>query len=148
MRMGTTGIQSVAAPGTHTPAEAEEAAYKLSNRLAPGALTQFLLESVGPRVTAASLGLADARPLRRWAAGELAPREHAVDQRLRTLFRVVYEITAVFGAATATSFLRSSNPELDDDAPLLVLREDDSDEAAVLERHRRVLAAARAFLEG
>lgn len=146
--MGTTETQTVAIPVDLTPAEAEEAAYKLSNQLAPAPLTQFLLATIGPRVTAASLGLADARPLRRWAAGELSPREHAVEHRLQTLFRVVYEITGVFGAATATSFLRSSNPQLDDDAPLLVLREDAPNEAAMLEQHRRVVAAARAFLEG
>jgi hypothetical protein len=76
------------------------------------------------------------------------PREYVAEQRLLTLFRVVYEITAVYGSATATSFLRSSNPQLDDEAPLLLLRADTPDEAGALEQHRRVLGAARAFLEG
>ena len=132
-----------------TPHEAEDAAFKLSAQLPTAELTRYLLETVGPRVTAASLGLADARMLRRWATTPNAePRDQFMDVKLRALYRVVHAITAVFGAATAAGFLRSSNPQLDDDAPLLVLRAEAADEDAVQDQARRVLAAARAFLEG
>jgi len=105
-------------PGTATPQEAEDRAFKEATTQSPAAMTRYLLETVGPRVTAASLGLSDARQLRRWSTGEAEPRQVLIADRLRTLFRVVFEITAVFGAATAATFLRSSNPQLDDSAPL------------------------------
>lgn len=134
--------------GAATPQDAEEAAYKESTRQAPAALTRYLLETIGPRVTAASLGLADARQLRRWSTDEAHPRQQVREDRLRVLFRVVHEISAVFGPATAATFMRSSNPQLDDSAPLLVLRAGGADPDEAYEGQRKVLAAARAFLEG
>lgn len=134
-------------PGSAVPQEAEERAYKLSLQADPAVMTRFLLESVGPRVTAACLGMADARQLRRWGSGLNQPRQSVLEDRLRVLFRVTHEITAVYGAATAAAFLRSANPQLDDNAPLLVLRTDGDDDT-VRESLRQVIAAARAFLEG
>ncbi len=141
-------MQTIHVPaGTTAPQEAEELAYKESVTQDPAAMTRFLLETVGPRVAAASLGLADARQLRRWSTGSSQPRELVQGDRLRTLFRVVHEISAVFGPATAATFMRSSNPQLDDSAPLLVLRSGE-DEQEALEAQRKVISAARAFLEG
>jgi hypothetical protein len=56
----------------------------------------------------------------------------------------VYAITLVYGrASVATSFLRSANPQLDDEAPLVLLASEPVDQV-----QRRLLAATRAFLEG
>ena len=49
----------------------------------------YLLESIGPRITSAALGLADARQLKRWAAEDVEPREHAVGLRLDAVYWVV-----------------------------------------------------------
>lgn len=104
----------------------------------------FLLKTVGPRITAAALGLADARQLKRWAADETAePREHSVGLRLDALFWIVRAIVPVYSPAVAARFLRSANPQLHDEAPLVVLRAAEDEEAV-----NRVLVATRAFLEG
>ena len=62
---------------------------------------------------------------------------------LTVLFRVAYAVCLLYGAATAALFLRSANPQLDDQAPLVLLRQ--SDVEVVQER---LAAATRSFLEG
>lgn len=123
--------------------EADEAAYKASLRADLTEQTVFLLDHVGPRVTAAALGLKDARPLKAWATGDTGPKSAAVAERLRILFRIVYAIAGVYGGRTASAFLRSANPQLDNESPLILLRADDP---AQIEA--RLLGAMRAFLEG
>ena len=123
--------------------EAQERAYKVSLTSSVTEQSQFLLESIGPRITAAAIGLADARPLQAWSKGQASPKEGAVEDRLRILFRLTYAISAVYGANTAAAFLRSSSPALDDEAPLVLLRE-----YPPAESEGPLLATARAFLEG
>lgn len=103
----------------------------------------YLLRTVGPRIAAAALGLSDARQLKRWAAtGDKEPREHDVAARLDALYWIVQAIMGCYSAAVAARFLRSANPQLDDEAPLIVLG------AAETDAIRQVLVATRAFLEG
>lgn len=124
--------------------QAEEDAFKSSLRTSVQEQTNFLLEHVGPRVTAAALGLADARPLNAWRTGDVGgPKSASVVERLRILYRIVHAIESVYGAATASAFLRSSNPQLDDSSPILLLRNGQPDEV-----EPPLLAATRAFLEG
>lgn len=103
----------------------------------------YLLGSVGPRIATAALGLSDARQLERWASENLEPREHDVAARLDALYWIVRAIIGCYTDAVAARFLRSSNPQLDDEAPLMVLRSASEPDAI-----RRVLVATRAFLEG
>ncbi|MDT5343458.1 MAG: hypothetical protein QOE52_2642, partial [Mycobacterium sp.] len=56
---------------------------------------------------------------------------------------LVRAIESIYSPAVAAAFLRSSNPQLDDEAPLVVLATQPVDEA-----EQAMLAAARAFLEG
>jgi hypothetical protein len=74
---------------------------------------------------------------------ESEPREHDVVSRLTVLYRVVRAIESIYSPAVAAADLRSSNPQLDDEAPLVVLATQPVDEA-----EQAMLAAARAFLEG
>ncbi|UDY22984.1 hypothetical protein [Nocardioides sp. Kera G14] len=124
-------------------AEVWEKAYKQALTTAPGEQAEYLLRTIGPRVASAALGLADARQLKAWSRGETVPREHAVLGRLSLLYRVAYAIAETQGGTVAALFLRSSNPQLDDEVPLMVLRKSDSEEV-----QGRLLAATRAFLEG
>ncbi len=105
----------------------------------------YLLETIGPRLTAASLGLSDARQIKRWSTSEdhIEPREHLVAQRLDALYWIVRAVGSVYSTAVAARFIRSSNPQLDDAAPLVALAE--SNEPSEI---TRVVAATRAFLEG
>lgn len=123
--------------------EAWERAHKDVVNDAAGQKASHLLASIGPRITSAALGLADARQVKRWAAEDIEPREHAVALRLDALYWVVRALEPVYSAAVAARFLRSANPQLGDEAPLVVLARAE-DEPAI----GPVLAAARAFLEG
>lgn len=127
---------------TFDPMALEEAAYKASLTTEAPEQTVFVLDTVGARMTAAALGLTDARPLYRWRKGGF-PKEQAVADRLRILFRIVHEIHHAYGPRVVSAFLRSANPQLGDRSPLVVLG-DGQPEAVEAE----LLAATRAFLEG
>ena len=105
---------------------------------------RFLLDTVGPRIASAALGMADARQLKHWARDAASePREHAVQLRLDALFWITRSVATVYSPAVAARFLRSANPQLGDEAPLVALRSV-ANETDV----NRVLTATRAFLEG
>lgn len=124
--------------------EAWERAYKEAATTAAWHQVEWLLDSIGPRFTAAGVGVRDARTVRRWRDERLEPRDHEEQARLQLLFRIAYAIALVYGrASVATSFLRSANPQLDDEAPLVLLSSQPVDVV-----QRRLLAATRAFLEG
>ena len=131
--------------GVLVPAdEAWERAYKEALTTPAWHHAGWLLDAIGPRFTAASIGVRDARTVRRWRDEQLEPRDHDEQARLQLLFRIVYAITLVYGrASVATGFLRSANPQLDDQAPLVLLAGESIETV-----QRRLLAATRAFLEG
>lgn len=123
-------------------AQVEATAYRASVRETPSAMARWLLDNLGQRITTASLGLKDASLVRRYARGDGAPSADR-EARLRLLYRVSRMIADTYGAATAQAFLRGSNPELDDDSPLLVIAQCPVEAAA-----GEVLGAVRAFLDG
>jgi hypothetical protein len=133
-------MASVATPDVSA---AWEMAHKESVTTPTQVKATYLLESVGPRIAAAASGLSDARQLKRWANEGDEPRELMVAQRLDALFWIVRAVETVYSAAVAARFLRSSNPQLGDEAPLVVLASATDGEGI-----RRVLTATRAFLEG
>jgi hypothetical protein len=124
-------------------ADAWEAAYKESVVTQPWEQARHLIGSVGVRYTTAALGLKDARTVRNWVERQAEPREHDVVSRLAVVFRAVRAIESIYSPAVAGAFLRSSNPQLDDEAPLVVLATQPVGTA-----EQAVLVAARAFLEG
>jgi uncharacterized protein (DUF2384 family) len=135
---------------THEPPQllaaedAWERAYKHALTTPLWQHAQWLLDTIGPRFTAAGVGVTDARTVRRWRDEQTEPRDHTEQARLQLLFRIAYAITLVYGSgAVATSFLRSANPQLDDQAPLVLLSQSDPDQV-----QRALLTATRAFLEG
>ncbi len=124
--------------------EAWESAYKESATLEAWDQAAYLLEQIGSRVTAASLGIRDARTIRRWRDERLEPRDAAERQRLRLLYRIVRAVMGVYTKpSVAVGFLTSANPQLDDQAPMLLLADGHADQD-----QRPILASLRAFLEG
>ena len=132
-----------AIPGATTSEDAWERAYKHSLDVDPAEAARYLLSTLGPRVTAAALGMSDGRQLRAWRNGRTEPRELLVQSRLQLLHRISYAIATAYGPATASLFLRSANPLLGEQAPIALLR-DHNPEAA----RARLLAATRSFIEG
>ena len=101
----------------------------------------FLLEHVGPYVVAASLGLSDTRQLTKWHEGTKPKGGGVMIDRVHLLFQVAYAITFAYAGETAARFLRSSNPLLGDEAPMILIS-GDPQEARV-----PVLGAVRALLD-
>lgn len=129
-----------------TAAETVAAAFSAVRKLPFAEQVEYLLGSVGPRITAAGAGLRDARQLATWRKGE-APREELRLDKVAALAEIAASVMAVYPAAVAASFLRSSQPALDDDSPLLLIR-DAAQEEDLIEVMGRVRGALRAFLDG
>ena len=108
---------------------ADQQAYKESVRLSADKLTEYLLDTIGQRITTAGVGLSDARQVRKWAdGGAIRPSN---EERLQLLYRVARTVELVFDAETARAFLRSRSPYLGDRSPLRAIA--DGDESAALE---------------
>lgn len=122
--------------------EVEATAYRSSVRETPAVLAGWLLDALGPRMTTAALGLQEANAVRQYARGEAALSADC-ERRLRLLYRVTRMIADTYSGPVAQAFLRGSNPELDDQSPLLVIAQRPVDAAA-----DEVLGAVHAFLEG
>ncbi len=67
--------------------------------------------------------------------------------RVEAMAEVAGAILAHYKPAVAASFLRSSQPALDDRAPLVMIREA-ADDTTMAEVMAEVRGAVRAFLEG
>ena len=132
-------------PADVDPARTVKAAAHTVRKRPFGDQVEFLLTTVGPRITAAGAGLNDARQLPAWRRGE-APREEVKLERVAALAEVTTAILAEYPASVAASFLRGSQPSLDDQSPVLMIR------AASVEDLPKVMAevrgAVRAFLQG
>ncbi len=95
----------------------------------------YLREQLGERLTAVIAGVTDASIIRAWAAGEAKP-EPATERTLRATYEVTQMLLQVDSAETVRLWFSGMNPDLDDEAPGLVIREDPA----------AVLSAARIFV--
>ena len=128
-----------------TPADTVKAAANAVHKRTFTEQVEYLLTTVGPRITAAGAGLGDARQLAAWRRGE-EPREDVKRDRVAAMAEITTAITALYPGAVAASFLRSSQPALDDRSPVMMLRE--AVEQAMPEVMGEVRGAVRAFLAG
>ena len=121
----------------------EAVAYRESVKQDVSKLTAWLLEHIGQRITAVALGLSDATMLRRYKHGEVGSLKEDREARLRLLFRVARMVAGAFDDDTARAFLISSNPQLGDKSPVVIL----SDQVPA-QSGPELLGAARALIEG
>jgi hypothetical protein len=93
---------------------------------------------LGQRLVAYSAGVRSMKNVGRWAAG-VDPRSADVDRRVRQLYRTVLSLHRDGGLSeeSTRAWLTASNPELADEAPIELLREDQGP---------RVFHAAKAFM--
>ena len=122
--------------------DAIESSFKRSIHASDAERATFLLETLGPRITAVGMGLHDGRPVKSWAADEARPKGGDSEERLRILFRIADVVTAVEGPRIAASFVRGANPELDDRSVLSVLSTSTPNDAL----ERRLMGVVRDFL--
>lgn len=100
-------------------------------------IVAFLNENIGANLTAY---IAEKSPatVGRWARDEQSPTDR-IERRLRETYRVYQHLTGDDSNHVARAWLMGLNPQLDDESPADVLRED---------RLREVLIAAKAFQIG
>ncbi len=128
-----------------TPAKIVEAAARTVRKQSFTEQVEYLLTTVGPRITAAGAGLRDARQLPAWRRGE-EPREEIKLDRVAALAEVTAAVMVDYPPAVAASFLRSSQPALDDRSPMLMIRA--ASDGGLPEVMSEVRGALRAFLQG
>lgn len=112
-------------------------AHAQTTRTPIAGMAAHLQQVFGQKLTAVILGITDPKAVGRYARGEQKP-QGVVESRLRAAF----QITALLQQAEPDEIVRAwfmgMNPQLDDEAPALVVRIDPA----------RVLQAAREFLAG
>lgn len=99
-------------------------------------IAEFLVEHLGPRLLALTVGVDD-RTVRRWAReANAAPRLES-EMRLRSAYQVFQMLQQVEAPSTIRAWFMGMNPQLDDRSPAEGIRDGDT---------KAVLAAARAFV--
>jgi hypothetical protein len=96
-----------------------------------------LQELLGQKLVAYGVGVNSPKLVGRWAAGDHDPRDDTAT-RLRVLYRVVRTLQQHYEPSTIRAFLMGANPDLQDRAPIDVIREDQGAE---------VVRAAEVFLD-
>jgi hypothetical protein len=84
--------------------------------------TSFLLENLGPEVTAYLSGAENVKTVERWVTGELKPGPISAD-RLQCAYEVASRIVDAYDGETARVWFCGMNQRLNDAAPADVLRE-------------------------
>lgn len=103
---------------------------------------RYVVDKLGSRLVAASLGLRDTRSLQKWASGEAAIKSPEREHRLQVLYRVTYLLSEAYSGPVAAAFLRGSNPYLDDRAPMVLLATDEPQQV-----EHALVVAAQALLD-
>lgn len=124
-----------------TPARPDLEAYREATSIKFPELVRELSEVIGKKLTAYVGGVKDVRALDRWAEGAVAYGD--AEDRLRLAYRVVRTLGKHEHPHVVQAWLTGLNPELNDRAPLRLLREGNLEKVGP-----QILGAARAFLAG
>ena len=117
-------------------------AHTTAMRLDFPVVVKELRELLGPRLVAYITGVRETRTVREWAEG--APVKGTdTEPRLRAAFHVAAFIAEHDAPSVVQSWFQGLNPQLADQSPARLLREEELSEAGP-----QVLAAARAFVVG
>jgi hypothetical protein len=130
------GVMSLTSQATSRPGLR---AYDESVRFGTDDIVSGLREIIGAKLVAYIGHVSHTRSVREWADGERAPGADVV-QRLRVAYHVAGLLHEREGKATIQSWFQGMNPQLDDNAPAKLLRDEPLDVAGP-----QVIAAARTF---
>jgi thymidylate kinase len=122
---------------SYTRSAAEDSSHKRSVELRLEDIVAFLQREIGPNLTAYIAGKSP-NTVARWSRSEQKAGDKE-ERRLRETYRIYQLITEADSNHVARAWLMGLNPQLDDQAPADVLRED---------RLRDALVAAKAFRVG
>ena len=101
-------------------------------------IVQYLDEVLGRKLVATLAGVKDQKAVVRWASGERAPRAGA-EERLRIGYQIFRLLMAAEAPHTVRAWFIGLNPQLNDESPILVVKEG---------RFREAMVAARAYISG
>src|SRR6266700_3287628 len=116
-------------------------AYREATTLEFSKLVEELTKIIGKKLTAYIASVKDTRAIERWMAGSESYK--GVEERLRLAYRLAKVINDHEGRRVVQAWLTGMNPELNDRAPIRLLREEDIELVGP-----EILGAARAFLAG
>ncbi|MBA2312136.1 MAG: hypothetical protein H0V97_04955 [Actinobacteria bacterium] len=125
-----------------TPPRPDLEAHNTAMRLEFPVVVKELRELLGPRLVAYIAGVRETRTVGEWAEGAAVKRPDS-QGRLRMAFHIAGFIAQHDAASVAQSWFQGLNPQLDDQSPARLLREEELSDVGP-----RVLAAARAFVVG
>jgi hypothetical protein len=114
---------------------ADQGAHGLATRLELSLLVRSLQDILGQRLVAVIAGVSDAKAVGKWARGSRSPHPET-ERKLRDAFHITQLLLQQESAETVRAWFIGMNPDLDDQAPALLIAEDP----------QAVLGAARNFL--
>ena len=117
-------------------AAAQHAAYRKEVEASTAAIAQALQQELGQRLVAYVTETRSPKAVGRWAQG-VEPRDDA-RRRLRELYRTVLILQEAYGPDSVKAWLEGANPDLDNHAPVEILRGG--------QQAPRVFAAAESFV--
>lgn len=117
----------------------EQQAHALAVRLDLPSVAASLQDVLGQRLVALIAGVSDVKAVGKWARGDRVPHPDT-EQRLRHAFQITQLLLHAESSETVRAWFLSMNPELDDQAPALVLADDPVQAPRVLEAARTFLA--------
>lgn len=100
------------------------AAHRDATRTPLHEIAAELQDALGQRLVAYAAGTRSPQAVGRWATAATSPREDA-ERRVRALYRVFVILREAEDHATIRAWLLGANPDLEDRAPLELLREDE-----------------------
>ena len=125
-----------------TPSRPDLEAHDTAMRLEFPVVVKELRELLGPRLVAYIAGVRETRTVREWTEGA-GVKNADIEPRLRMTLHIAGFIAQHDAPSVVQSWFQGLNPQLDDQSPARLLREED-----LAEFGPQVLAAARAFVVG
>ena len=113
----------------------EQAVHGQATRTPISQVAAYLQDVLGQRLTAVVGGASDAKAVGKWAKGVRSPQPDS-ELRLRHAYQMAQLLIQHESAETVRAWFLGMNPELEDEAPAVVIGEDP----------QRVLQAAQTFL--
>jgi hypothetical protein len=129
-------VTNLAATGHRSAADV--AAHRSAVNESFDSIVAFLVELLGPSLVA-HIAHVDNSTINRWANNNTRPDNPDKERRIRATHQIARLLLGHDANHTVRAWFIGMNPQLDDEAPADVLRED---------RLRDVLVAARAFTDG
>lgn len=132
--MGTTSTSS---------SRPDLAAHRRAIQATFGEIVAELTEIVGKKLTAYIAGVKDTRVVDRWIDGDVVQPYKDADRRIRLAYQIAKTLAERDSPRIVQAWFIGLNPELQDRAPIRLLRDEDVEKAGP-----ELLNAMRGFLVG